>query len=211
MSKVYETLKKKNDTSVEVYPNIERTNIPDGAINTDKIEDGSITTGKIVDGSITDGKLASNSVGHNNIKDYSIFPSKIYDGAVTEDKIGTDAVTTSKIKDGAVTLDKIAENTLIRYLLKVHSSISNFDFIIDFNSKYNVNDLSSILDELFRQCGENFACATVFEHNRSSFHSMYGYFYEDSGTIQFIDDLDEEVNVTVSDMSIAVLRKTSYF
>lgn len=68
MSKVYETLKKKNDTSVEVYPNIERTNIPDGAINTAKIEDNSITTNKIVDDAVT--------------------TAKINDGAVTEAKMG---------------------------------------------------------------------------------------------------------------------------
>ena len=49
MSKVYETLKKKNDTSVEVYPNIERTNIPEGAINTAKIEDRAVTYNKLSD------------------------------------------------------------------------------------------------------------------------------------------------------------------
>lgn len=49
MSKVYETLKKKNDTSVEVYPNIERTNIPDGAINTAKIEDKAVNYNKLND------------------------------------------------------------------------------------------------------------------------------------------------------------------
>jgi len=54
MSKVYETLKKKNDTSVEVYPNIERTNIPDGAINTAKVEDRAITFNKLSDSLQTD-------------------------------------------------------------------------------------------------------------------------------------------------------------
>ena len=49
MSKVYETLKKKNDTSVEVYPNIERTNIPDGAINTAKLEDKAVNYNKLND------------------------------------------------------------------------------------------------------------------------------------------------------------------
>ena len=49
MSKVYETLKKKNDTTVEVYPNIERPNIPDGAINTAKVEDKAITYNKLSD------------------------------------------------------------------------------------------------------------------------------------------------------------------
>ena len=54
MSKVYETLKKKNDTSVEVYPNIERPNIPDGAINTAKLEDRAITFNKLSDALQTD-------------------------------------------------------------------------------------------------------------------------------------------------------------
>ena len=49
MPKVYETLKKKNDTSVEVFPNIERQNIPDGAINTAKIEDRAVTYNKLSD------------------------------------------------------------------------------------------------------------------------------------------------------------------
>lgn len=49
MSKVYETLKKKNDTSVEVYPNIERQNIPNGAVNTDKIDDRAINYNKLND------------------------------------------------------------------------------------------------------------------------------------------------------------------
>ena len=62
MSKVYETLKKKNDTSVEIYPNIERQNIPDGAINTAKVEDASITTNKIVDSAVTSAKLNDGAV-----------------------------------------------------------------------------------------------------------------------------------------------------
>ena len=49
MLKVYETLKKKNDTTVEVYPNIERTNIPDGAINTAKVEDKAVNFNKLND------------------------------------------------------------------------------------------------------------------------------------------------------------------
>lgn len=47
MSKVYETLKKKTDPTVEVYPNIETQNIPDGAITTDKIVDGNVTKEKL--------------------------------------------------------------------------------------------------------------------------------------------------------------------
>ena len=59
MSKVYETLKKKTDPTVEVYPNIETQNIPDDAITTAKIVDNAITTAKILDGNVTKDKLAT--------------------------------------------------------------------------------------------------------------------------------------------------------
>ena len=123
MSKVYETLKKKNDTSVEVYPNIERTNIPDGAINTAKVEDASITTNKIVDsavttakinnGAVTESKLADGSVNTDKIADGNVTTDKLDDDAVTTAKIQDDAVTTNKINNGAVTSDKLDDNSVI--------------------------------------------------------------------------------------------------
>ena len=123
MSKVYETLKKKNDTTVEVYPNIERTNIPDGAINTVKIEDNSITTNKIVDsavttakinnGAVTESKLADGSVNTDKIADGNVTTNKLDDEAVTTAKIHDDAVTTAKINDGAVTSNKLADGAVI--------------------------------------------------------------------------------------------------
>lgn len=67
MSKVYETLKKKNDTSVEVYPNIERTNIPDGAINTAKLEDNAVTTSKITDSAVTTAKINNDAVTYEKV------------------------------------------------------------------------------------------------------------------------------------------------
>ena len=62
MSKVYETLKKKSDPSVEVYPNIEPQNIPNNAIDTTKVNDGAITTNKIVDNAITTEKIVDKAV-----------------------------------------------------------------------------------------------------------------------------------------------------
>ena len=123
MSKVYETLKKKNDTSVEVFPNIERTNIPDGAINTAKIEDGAVTTSKINDnavtrvkinsGAVTEDKLADGSVNSDKIADGNVTTDKLEDGAVTTAKINDNAVTRVKINSGAVTEDKLADNSVI--------------------------------------------------------------------------------------------------
>lgn len=49
MSKVYDTLKKKNDPTVEVYPNVERQNLPDGVINSAKLEDRAVILSKLSD------------------------------------------------------------------------------------------------------------------------------------------------------------------
>ena len=122
MSEVFETLKKKSDTSVEVYPNIKNQNIPNGAVTTDKIADDNVTTSKIADGSVTsakinDGavtgsKIADGSVGISKLADGSVSSSKILNSAVTTDKINTQAVTTTKIADGSVTSVKIADNNV---------------------------------------------------------------------------------------------------
>ena len=57
MSEILQTLRKKNDTLVEVYPNIKSDNIPANAITTAKINDGAVTSSKIGDGSILINKI----------------------------------------------------------------------------------------------------------------------------------------------------------
>lgn len=47
MSDIITTLKSKTNPSDNVYPNIKRDNIPDGAINGNKIENGTISLGKV--------------------------------------------------------------------------------------------------------------------------------------------------------------------
>ena len=79
MSKVYETLKKKNDTSVEVYPNIERQNIPNGAINTAKLEDGAVNYSKLNDA------LRDDIDNFNNIYDAEDDKISVADIDVTDD------------------------------------------------------------------------------------------------------------------------------
>lgn len=107
MSKVYETLKKKNDTSVEVYPNIERTNIPDGAINTAKLEDASVTTDKILDFNVTETKLANQSVTTYKLANESVVTTKIKDSAVTSSKIGIGQILGYHLHNNSVTLEKL--------------------------------------------------------------------------------------------------------
>ena len=93
MSKVYQTLRKKNDTSVEIYPNIEPDeNIPNNSVDGSKLKSNSITSGKLANSSVTN--------------------AKINDGAVTSDKLANNSVTNAKINDGAVTSSKIADGTI---------------------------------------------------------------------------------------------------
>ena len=107
MSKVYETLKKKNDTSVEVYPNIERTNIPDGAVNTDKLEDASVTTDKILDFNVTETKLANQSVSTFKLANESVTATKIKNGTITSDKIGIGQILGYHLGNNSVSLEKL--------------------------------------------------------------------------------------------------------
>lgn len=91
MSKVYETLKKKNDTTVEVYPNIERTNIPDGAINTAKIEDKAVTFNKLSDA------LQDDVTHFNNIYDADDGKITVNDIEVIDDINCTNLTASNKV------------------------------------------------------------------------------------------------------------------
>ena len=96
MSKVYETLHRKNDTSVEVYPNIESQNIPNLAVTSAKIADSSVLTTKIADGAVTSAKIANNAITSNLIQN----------GAVGYDQLDVDLSNTiasfSHIYDEAI-------------------------------------------------------------------------------------------------------------
>ena len=113
MSKVYETLKKKNDTSVEVYPNIERTNIPDGAINTAKLENNAVTTAKINNDAVT--------------------TAKINDGAITNDKIGISEVHPINLNFGIFEHIYDCTDSLqhIHYIIRFISTQQPFDDAVE--------------------------------------------------------------------------------
>lgn len=102
MAEIITTLHKKGDSTIDVYPNIKASNIPNNAI----------TASKINNGAVTNPKLADNSIGESKIIDGSITTAKIYTGAVTTDKINAGAVTTAKIATGAVNNDKLASNSV---------------------------------------------------------------------------------------------------
>lgn len=140
MAKVYETLKKKNDTSVEVYPNIERQNIPNGAINTAKLEDDAVTSSKINNGAVTESKLNDGAVITDKIADGNVTTDKLEDGSVTTAKIHNSAVTTNKINDDAVTSSKILNGAVTES--KLADGSVNTDKIADGNITFDKLDNS---------------------------------------------------------------------
>ena len=102
MSKKYTTLHPKGDTTVDLYPNIEAANIPDGSIGATKIYPNAIGNGQ----------LAPNAVGYNNIQGGAVHTIQILDGAVTSDKIATGAVTNGKLDSNSVSSDKIIDGAV---------------------------------------------------------------------------------------------------
>lgn len=132
MAKIYETLKKKNDLSVEVYPNIETQNIPDGAVTTDKINDGAVTTDKIQDSAVTTSKIQDSAVTTGKLASNSVSTGKLASNSVTTVKIQDNAITTAKINNSAVTNDKVSDD-IYNILQKIEHTY-NVTFIDDDNS-----------------------------------------------------------------------------
>ena len=97
MAQVITTLKKKGDISVDIYPNIKAENVPNNAIDENKIADNSITTNKIVDASITTNKILDSAVTTNKILDSAVTGSKITDASITNIKIVDNSITKNKL------------------------------------------------------------------------------------------------------------------
>lgn len=77
MAKSYETLLKKDDPTVEVYPNIESQNIPSNAVTTDKIAANAVTTDKIANGAVTGTQISNNSIGSAHIQNGTVGYSQL--------------------------------------------------------------------------------------------------------------------------------------
>lgn len=112
MAKIYETLRKKSDPSIEVYPNIESQNIPNGAVTETKIGTNAITTGKLANNSVNSNKLADGSVSTTKLVDSSVTNTKIADNSISNVKMQSGSVGTSNIVNNAVTTDKIASGSI---------------------------------------------------------------------------------------------------
>ena len=112
MSELITTLHKKEDASVDVYPNIKRDNIPSGAINTSKIEDGSITESKIVDGAVSTDKLALESVTFNEL-DTSLKDAYNNFNSIYDDDEGELTISSLTVNDDASIHNLTIDNNLI--------------------------------------------------------------------------------------------------
>ena len=115
MSDTITTLKKKGDSSINIYPNIKRDNIPNGGVSTSKIEDLAITTAKINDLAITTAKIQNQAVETSKIKDSAVTSDKIADASVTSNKIANNSVTASKIPDNSITQSKLTARKFLQH------------------------------------------------------------------------------------------------
>ena len=109
----FQTLHEKNHPEVNVYPNIQPSNIPNNSISTAMIVNNAVTTAKIADSAITTAKVADGSITHDKLASASVDTGNIVSSAITSGKIASQAVTTAKIADGAVTADKLASSSVI--------------------------------------------------------------------------------------------------
>lgn len=207
MSKVYETLKKKNDTSVEVYPNIERTNIPDGAINTAKLEDKAVTTSKINNNAVTSDKL----------DDGAVITDKIADGNVTTNKLEDSAVTTAKINDGAITNGKIGIGAvnginlnfgIFEHIYECTDSLQHISYIIRFISTHQpFDDAVDLFDYLYNYYGVN--APVAIQKNTNNLSDIFGY-VSDNSNLEFTDTNDETFNSNYSNVTFNDYSKSLF-
>lgn len=114
MAEIITTLHKKGDSTIDVYPNIKASNIPNNAITSSKINAGAVTNPKIADNSIGESKIIDGSVTTSKIYTGAVTTIKLSNNAVTSIKLDDASVTTAKINDGAVTSDKIGNGEVTK-------------------------------------------------------------------------------------------------
>lgn len=115
----FTTLHEKDNHNVNIYPNIQPTNIPDGAVDTTKLADSAVTTAKVADSAITTAKIADGSITHAKMAVNAIDTANIIDGAITNIKIANSAITSDKISPNNIGSRELATwfNPLIDYLV----------------------------------------------------------------------------------------------
>ena len=190
MSKVITQLYEKGNHAVEIYPNIVKENIPNDAIETDKIVDASITSDKLEDGAVTSDKLDNASVT----------TSKLGFGAVTGDNIDYKTITSDNIGDGEVTYDKLAFN-----LYYYTGIIATSNFYISFEL-YSITDLdvnTATTSDFLALLYENRKDATIYMAGHDITNNtlkVYRVNMDDNGNKIYINSIDETSNINIEDV-----------
>lgn len=191
MSEIITTLHKKDDSTVDVYPNIKHENIPSLTITDDKIANGAIKTIKLADSCVTNQKIATSA----------ITAVKIDNGAITTVKLSNGCVTTLKIDDGAVTPDKMSFR-LYEHIYNCQCSSPSTKFVIKFISSH-IPFTSSL--ELFEYLHSTYGLyAPVAINKNGNLSDIFGY-VNGSNVLEFTDD-----NLETYDCAAANTSITSY-
>ncbi len=183
MSEILQTLRKKNDTSVEVYPNIKSDNIPSGAVTEAKINDGAVTENKIGSGAVTSSKIGDGAVTldkvEDNIKNAVNSFNNIYD-----DDLGELSVDTLETTDDV----QIGGNVIIDNNLKVSGTIKDGD-------NYEIKALFNHSISATLRIKDTPATRSVLIHFISS--------YDDNITTmnELVTELGKKINLPIFDYS----------
>lgn len=175
MAKIYETLRKKNDPTIEVYPNIESQNIPNGAVTETKLGTNAVTTGKLANSSVNSNKLSDGAVTTNKIGTFAVTNEKIADNSISNAKMQNDSVNTANIVNGSITQDKIRASAV--------GTIEMADGSIN-DSKLN-NNLWNWLQRIRN---------TYNLYVGSGDEKVYGIFDTFTATDDFNEYVDEDIN-----------------
>jgi hypothetical protein len=221
VAKIYETLRKKNDPTIEVYPNIESQNIPNGAVTETKIGTNAVTTGKLANSSVNSNKLADGSVSTTKLVDSSVTNTKIADNSISNAKMQSGSVNTSNIINNAVTTDKIASGSINDG--KLSDTLWNWYKRIANTYLIYVGDSDETMFTLF---GTFTADETFNEYSSEDIHHAFDFDKPSSSDWDitdlrilklFIDSLYKNslyglaYSIKVNDLQIAMYTDTTYY
>ena len=192
MSDLIKTLNKKGDSTTKIYPNIKSENIPNNAVDSDKLASNAVTIAKIADDAVTTSKIASSAVTTAKIADDAVTGNKIVDGEITNAKladyavktnnIGAYAITEGKIKNGEITPNKL---TFTLYNYGGWIETSNYYISFEVITAENYLDISSMTLQQWLELIYNFRedhsiHAAAYNRNTSSYE-VVSWNVEDNG------------------------------
>lgn len=157
----FQTLREKDNPSNNVYPNIQGSNIPAGAVTTDKIADFNVTENKIAQNAVTAGKIQNSAVTNNKIANNAVTTDKISDGSVTgaklnlaNDDLRSQTIEISRESNNIFTMyDDQVSNDLASITQWIYDLVSNPRFLRFFIAE---NDVFERFDVIYCETGVEF-------------------------------------------------------